>query len=225
MIHSFNIEVAKELGVEKAVLVHNICFWIKKNEANNVNFIDGRFWTYNSAEAFSDLFPYWKKSKIYRLIKTMEEEQILLSGNFNSSSYDRTKWYTIGKEWILQIYNIHFTDSENGIHEIATPIPDSNPDIKPNSKHTYSDGFLNWFKNYHCDGKPISGKDESWREWKRLKNEEKLSAAKCVLDYVASTPEHKYRKKPYNYLSGKCFNDEIDTTKQTGTKFNPNDYI
>ena len=38
--HSFNINVAVKIGIEKAILMQNIAFWIERNKANEVNFYD-----------------------------------------------------------------------------------------------------------------------------------------------------------------------------------------
>ena len=56
--HSFNTKIAKKLGMVEAVLLHNIQFWIEKSKANNKHFYKGKYWTYNSAKAFSELFDY-----------------------------------------------------------------------------------------------------------------------------------------------------------------------
>ena len=48
MEHSFDIEVAKKYGITEAVLLKNFYFWIEKNRTNNLNYFDGKYWTYNS---------------------------------------------------------------------------------------------------------------------------------------------------------------------------------
>ena len=42
MDYSFNAKVAVKYGVEEAVLIHNLYWWISKNKANNKHFYDGR---------------------------------------------------------------------------------------------------------------------------------------------------------------------------------------
>lgn len=93
--HSFDIEIAKEYGVNCAILLKYIYYWIEKNRANDKHFHDGCYWTYNSIRAFEELFPYMSKNTINRCLKTLVEKGLLIEGNFNSSSYDRTKWYTV----------------------------------------------------------------------------------------------------------------------------------
>ena len=94
MNHSFSVEVAEKFGIEKAVILENFYFWIRKNKANKKNIHDGRCYTYNTAEAFAELFPYIKERRIAQLLREMEnEDNLLLSGQF--FSYDRTKSYTL----------------------------------------------------------------------------------------------------------------------------------
>ena len=38
MEHSFNVELASIYGIEEAILIQNLFFWINKNVANNKNF-------------------------------------------------------------------------------------------------------------------------------------------------------------------------------------------
>ena len=116
MEHHFNVEDAKKYGVECAILLNNIRFWVAKNKANEKHFYDGRYWTYNSVKAFSELFPYWSKDQIRRYIDKLETAGEIVSGNYNQSHYDRTKWYSLNCQ--IELANL---PNENG--ENAKPIP------------------------------------------------------------------------------------------------------
>jgi hypothetical protein len=137
MQHQFNIDLATEYGVEVAIIVNNFDFWLQHNAANNRNIIDGKPWTYNSAAALSQLFPYWSESQIRRILHKMVESGIIETGNHNKAAYDRTLWYTFTDSFIekhsaiLRFASIHVTKSSNESNEIVTPIPDINTDIKP----------------------------------------------------------------------------------------------
>ena len=52
MDYSFDIEVAQQYGVNEAIMIKNLQFWIMKNKANGKHFHDGHTWTYNSVAAF-----------------------------------------------------------------------------------------------------------------------------------------------------------------------------
>lgn len=124
MNHSFDIDVAKRYGVPEAIMIENFRFWIAKNEANNRHFHKGRYWTYNSTKAMTELFPYWNQKQIERIIKRLEDLGVLLSDNFNPSPYDRTKWFSLSEE-------IHFPKSGNGNPETGktTKQTDINTDV------------------------------------------------------------------------------------------------
>jgi len=130
MQHNFDVEIAEEYGVDEAIMINNLAFWILKNQASKKHIHDGYYWTYNSAKSFSELFPYWSEKQIYRIVKSLKDKKVIKIGNFNKVKYDQTKWYTIVEESILLKYKLHFTKRANGISEKGEPIPDSKPDKK-----------------------------------------------------------------------------------------------
>lgn len=109
MIHCFDDKIAKELGIEAACVLHNFAFWINKNIADNHNYFEGRYWTYNTREALSKLFPYMNSLKIYRVIGKLEEEGYILKGNFNKSRMDRTTWYALTEKCINMLVSCGYT--------------------------------------------------------------------------------------------------------------------
>lgn len=132
MEHSFNIELAKEYGILEAILIKNIWFWIEKNRANEKNFYDGTYWTYNSTRAFNELFPYASESSIKRALKGLQEKGIIKTGNYNKSAYDRTLWYAftdLGKS-IVSNRQMEMNKSSNGNEQNGLTIPDINTDDK-----------------------------------------------------------------------------------------------
>jgi len=95
MLHSFNTEIAKKYGVDEAIFLNNIHFWTIQNIANRHNYKEGHYWTYNSQRAFSELFPYWNRQSIRRIINNCISKGLLIEGLFNKKSYDHTKWYAL----------------------------------------------------------------------------------------------------------------------------------
>ena len=131
MEHSFNIEVAKKLGVAPAIILNNLYFWIEKNKANDKHFYDGYYWTYNSRKAYCLQFSYFTERQIEYALRKLIDGGYVITGNYNKVSYDRTLWYAITKEGysILQNCEIEKTKMQNGFAENVDPIPDSNTDI------------------------------------------------------------------------------------------------
>lgn len=136
MEHNFNVENAVEFGIQEAIIINNLYYWIQKNESNNKHFYDGRYWTYNSAKAFCSLFPYLSQSQITRILKKLEDKDIILKGNYNQNSYDRTNWYAFSDNAIsiLRKRGFHFANSSNGFNENVEPIPNSNTNSNTNNK-------------------------------------------------------------------------------------------
>ena len=91
--HQFDIEHAARFGIEEAILINHIRFWIQKNKANDRNHHDGRWWTYNSVAAFTKIFPYMTAKQIRRAIDSLVAQGVLVKGNYNKNPYDRTAWY------------------------------------------------------------------------------------------------------------------------------------
>lgn len=106
-VHSFDTEHAELYGVEEAILLYNIVFWISKNKANNVNTfpckINGkevtRTFTYNSHNAWLELFPYFKnRFRIQRAIHSLKKQRVILTENFEKSRRNHTTYYALVDE-------------------------------------------------------------------------------------------------------------------------------
>ncbi len=128
MNHSFNVEVATKYGMLEAVLLENINFWVAKNKANEKNFYDGFYWTYNSITALSKLFPYASRATIFRALHNLEDAGLILAGNYNKDASDKTKWYTLTKKGELLLNGTETCQPEsnagsgnNVFHSETTP--------------------------------------------------------------------------------------------------------
>ena len=135
MNHSFNVNIAKEYGILEAILLNNFEYWIAKNVANQTNFFDGFYWTYNSTRAFTELFPYVSQRQIQNALKHLKELEIIQTGNFNKSAYDRTLWYAFTKKGysIMQKCKMDSAEMLNGLCENVQPIPNINTNINTNN--------------------------------------------------------------------------------------------
>lgn len=153
MEHSFDIDIAKRYGIPAAVLLKNIHFWIEKNRANEQNFYDGYYWTYNSKKAFAELFPYMTSRQIDYALQKLIDDGLIITGNYNKVAYDRTLWYAITKLGysILQNCEMETTKMLNGNAENVQPIPNinavENTGNKPNKKKERAAPANNSFDN------------------------------------------------------------------------------
>jgi len=162
--HSFCVNEAKDKGVYKAIVLHNIRHWLDHNLANKKNIHDGYVWTFNSASAFKKLFPYFSEKKIQRLLTEMVKDEHLMVANYNKAGYDRTRWYSMpeyaiahevveceqsltqnaANQAISQNCPMQRTKPSNALDKTVPPIPDINTDtntdinIKNNIKNEIS---------------------------------------------------------------------------------------
>lgn len=136
MQHHFDVEVAQRYGLTEAILLNHFSYWIELNQANGKNFFDGRYWTFCSVKAFSEIFPYLTPKKIRGALAHLQEAGLITTGNFNKQSYDRTTWYAFtqkGKS-ILPKGQMDFAERANGSVPKGEPIPDNKTDNNPDNK-------------------------------------------------------------------------------------------
>lgn len=119
MRHSFSVELALKIGIEKALIADNIAYWVANAKANNRNLNNGKFWVYNSTNSWLKLLPELRSDgkddtkKLSRLLNELEnKDKIIVSNNFNENKTDRTKWYTLSEEYEYLVYE-HITKDDN----------------------------------------------------------------------------------------------------------------
>lgn len=87
--------LAKVLGLNGAIIVQQIHYWLTINEGKESNFKDGYYWTFNSSGGWQKQFPFWSKKTIERALRKVEDKGIVVTGCYNKRSFDRTKWYRL----------------------------------------------------------------------------------------------------------------------------------
>lgn len=98
MINAFDNIVAEKIGIEGAILLGHVNYWVEVNQANDIQgnkAINGYYWTFNSYKSLANIFSYMTPSKIRRTLIMLKDEGYILIENHNSTKYDRTNWYTI----------------------------------------------------------------------------------------------------------------------------------
>lgn len=208
-IHHFDVEDAMRYGVEKAVVLSNIRFWLNNNKNKDLSTVkhDGYYWMYNTARDMSNVLPYFTQSKVQRLLKQLEDDGILIVGNYNKVKYDRTKWYTLSEFTYDENCSAQTPELNIGNEHIEQPIQDSKTNTKTNNK---IDTCINipfsdfWDKYDYCKGK----KSDVEAKWITLTDEERTLTMESLDTYLLSTPDKTYRKYPMSYLNTEAWNDE-----------------
>lgn len=208
MVLSFDSKVADVIGVEAATMIYNLNFWIIKNKANNRNFNDGYYWTYNTQEAFSKLFTFWSRRQVQRILKKLEDEGYIITGNYNKAKYDQTKWYALTKKGDELVGNevvqcnapngaMEITESCNGNNQMVQPIPDNKPDN--NNKDIYIDEIWNLYPNKQ-------GKANSIKKIPSIVKEIGIDKLKqCIENYKNTVAAARQTGFNQQYMNGSTF--------------------
>ena len=191
--HAFIGKEAVEYGLDKAILLQHIRFWINQNEGKDTHEHNNKVWMFQSASDMAKHYPYWSRQKISRLLREMEDDELIISGNFNKLGYDQTKWYTIQCSELnnRKLYN-------------KQPIPDTKQDTKTDTL------FDECWAMYGRKG----NKKTSLRYWSKLSKEDKLSIQDKIIPYIQSR-EYKFRKDFQGYINpaNRIWEDQVEQTK------------
>lgn len=134
--HSFSVEHAEKYGVECAIMIHHLQYWIEFNRSNRKNFRENRTWMYQSHSEIVSIYSYWSKDQVHRILKKLEDLEIIIKGNFNENKYDKTLWIAFKDEKMFTISRnrdmpeeIDEAESQPRYRDFAT----SNKDTIPNA--------------------------------------------------------------------------------------------
>lgn len=218
MEHHFNVNIAVRYGVTEAVMLNNLWYWVKKNEANGANYYDGNYWTYNSVKAFEKLFPYLTNKQIRTVLKHLIDEGLIKTGNYNKSEYDRTTWYSFTEKGLALMENsscpvgqMELPETANGFATEGEPIP--------NNKHTdkNTDGkthILAEFENLWAMYPKKQGKKDALKHYEKARKSgasyEEIEKGLCAyVDFIRATHKDiQYVKMGSSFFSQEAWRDE-----------------
>ena len=191
--------MAERYGVNEAIFIENLRFWILKNKANKRHFYDGRYWTYNSAKAFTELFPYWSKQQVERIIHKLKSAGVLLIGHYSPNTYDRTNFYAFSDEMDSLFKANPFIENEES----------TNTDIN-------TDSLFNRFWTAYPAKK---AKPAALKAFNRLKASEELTN-QILADIEKQKASEQWQKNggqfipmPATYLNQRRWEDEAETAE------------
>ena len=130
--HHFSVSVAVEVGVNAAVVLENIAFWVRANRKAGRHKHDGTHWTYGSTRHFAELFDYLSEKQVRGALDKLITCGYVETGNFNRSAYDRTRWFTLTEkgERATQERQSEKPTKAKGAAGNGRPIPDKNKKSK-----------------------------------------------------------------------------------------------
>ena len=216
----FNAEMAKLFGIDEAIFVHNVVYWIKKNEANGKNIFDGKAWTYNSSKALTELFPFWTDRQIQRVIKNCRDKGLIETKQLSENKRDRTLYYTV-TETVKCIYaNGGMVEPKrvNGFTQTRKCIysTDSNTNNKPDREsetHLKITYVMGEFQNVNLTLEELDKLKSRWSA------EQVESMIENLSIYLENNPKKKYNSHYATLLNWlkRDYAEEKQPVKSAGT--------
>lgn len=139
--------LAVKIGLNESIFIQQLHYWLDKS----TNVKEGHRWVYNSAKEWQKQFPFWSVPTIRRIVKSLEDKELVIIDNFNSLPIDKTSWYRINYQKVEEIESVGIdsrkehstTQSEHSeypkrVHEVPnliTPLPESTTEIHNNNAH------------------------------------------------------------------------------------------
>lgn len=233
--YHFSVELAQKYGLDEAIMLHNLAYWIRKNALDGRNIHDGNVWTFSSLEAFTEWFPFWSVKQIRRILDSLENQALIQKGNYNKRATDRTTWYAIIDQDILSYYGISVpeTPAQTG----GSICPNGQSDVpkraercaqtgaalpknkqKEKTKETLSaDACVNQqeqFSIFWAAYPRKEGKKKAWEKWQKMNPDQELFQ-RILFGLDAHKRSEQWRRgvipHPTTWLNGERWADELDS--------------
>ncbi|WP_398472854.1 hypothetical protein [Tardiphaga sp.] len=127
-LQTFDVEIAKEYGLECAVLFQAIGYWARHNRSKPDRQRDGKAWMYMSRREWLEEFGYIGEGTLRSALQKLANAGLIERGNYSEGMYARTTWYTLTETgwelWLKQPKGL--ANSAKGFGENSQTITDTN---------------------------------------------------------------------------------------------------
>ena len=222
--------LAKEIGLNESIVLQQIHYWLQDSKHN----IEGHKWIYNTYSEWEQQFPFWSNKTIRRTITKLENEGILITGNFNKLKIDKTKWYRINYPK-LAVMSSPCGQSVPSSRSTC-PHPSGQSDLTNNQRipetttdNTYSNEFEQFWTVYP---RKVDKKKAAKSFKSVIKNHSIDSIVNGTKKYArqVQNTEKKFIKHPATFLNNESFlygieEDTNDTPIRTTNQFQEGDML
>ena len=129
MNHSLNVEVAKKLGVNAALIIANLAYLQHNRQAQGGEkyHMDGRWWVHHTYESLATVHPYFSVPQIKRIMKSLVEQKAVFKRN--PDHFKRDCYWSVAPEFT------HSTKSYDGKYGIAPSESTESYDVLHDNEH------------------------------------------------------------------------------------------
>lgn len=99
----YNRDLSRYLNSGEVLFIESIRYFL--NNPNLGIIIDGRKWVYNSFENLAKHMNYSTR-QLRRIVSSLREKKILLTGKFSRGRYNRTNHYSLNEEKIIELLGL-----------------------------------------------------------------------------------------------------------------------
>ena len=136
--HSFNVQLATEIGLEECIILQHFYYWHKINCENENMVIDDKVWFFTSRRNIQSVFPYLSEQKIKTCLLRLEEKGYILKENKNANKIVKANWYALTEKSLAIFGEINQPLVKTTNDWLKQPTNNSNNNIYNNIKETNS---------------------------------------------------------------------------------------
>lgn len=103
--------LALKIGINEAVMLQQVHDWLAKSKHQK----EGRTWIDNTYKDWQEHIPFWSESTIKRAVKSLEQQGLLITANWNQAKLDNTKWYSIDYEKLATVESDAVMDDQTAV--------------------------------------------------------------------------------------------------------------
>lgn len=149
--HSFNVELAKFVGLGEAIILQHLYWWYQHNSQSPEMSRDGRVWVYRSVKEMRTVFPYLSDGNIRTAIKHLIEKGLIIRGDYSEQSMNKSIWYSL-TDSAIRLFHLSesanpFVESQNGFVGF-NECKDNSIDNKKDSRESFIAPTLEQVSNY-----------------------------------------------------------------------------
>lgn len=134
---AFDHGIAKECGVNAAIVLNHIIYWLKYNEKhlckNPECEQDGKIWMYETQKEMAEFFEFFSEKEVRDYLKILVDKGLLVKGNFNKNHFEKKNWYSLPDDVFQKVF------SKRQIRRIDTDLAVASEETNSSHVHIYED--------------------------------------------------------------------------------------